>query len=175
MKHLQHTSETSETLETYSCNMRFSPFFFRTTQHRVGERPIPASRRPRMVARPSSGQLRLRLAWPHVSAGACAPAWLLLAGTGRQGREGGRGTDGRWSVAKEKGEHDTASRKRSAPVPRREDEQQCGERNMSGRDCWAVVSEMKNRLYACARAFPYMISNLESGFNIPTCISNWKY
>jgi hypothetical protein len=25
-KHLQHTSETSKTLETYTCNMRFSPY-----------------------------------------------------------------------------------------------------------------------------------------------------
>jgi hypothetical protein len=37
MKHLQRTSQTSETLESYACNMRFSPFFFRMTQRRAGD------------------------------------------------------------------------------------------------------------------------------------------
>ena len=37
---IQYLQHTSETLETCSCNMRFSPFFFRTTQHRAGERLI---------------------------------------------------------------------------------------------------------------------------------------
>jgi hypothetical protein len=56
IQHLQHTSEIFETLETYSCNIWFSPFL-RTTQHKVGERPIPASRRSRMMARLGSAAM----------------------------------------------------------------------------------------------------------------------
>jgi hypothetical protein len=55
MKHLLRTYGTSETLEIYAYNMSFSPFFF-------GKQSVPASQRPRMVARPYSGQLCLRLA-----------------------------------------------------------------------------------------------------------------
>jgi hypothetical protein len=36
---IQHLQHTSETLKTYSCNMRFSPYFC-MTQHRAGGQPI---------------------------------------------------------------------------------------------------------------------------------------
>jgi hypothetical protein len=83
IQNLQYTSKISKTLEIYSCNMRFSPFF-RMTQHRAGERPILASGRPRMVARPGSGQLCLRLAWAW-------PVTIPLL-TAYLGRGGGRST-----------------------------------------------------------------------------------
>jgi hypothetical protein len=56
MKHLQHTYETSKTLETYAYNMRFSPFFFPTTQQRAGDRQVKSS----AVAAPSGGEQRGR-------------------------------------------------------------------------------------------------------------------
>ena len=66
---------------------------------------------------------------------------------GRQGREGGRGSDGRRSVAKEKGEHGAASHKRPAPVPRREDEQRCGrEIYFYGPNPIKIMSDRKNNL-----------------------------
>jgi hypothetical protein len=37
---IQYLQHTSEILKTYSCNIRISPFFFRTTQHSAGKRPI---------------------------------------------------------------------------------------------------------------------------------------
>jgi hypothetical protein len=83
IQHLQYTSKTSETLQTYSCNMRFSTFFFRTTQHRVGEQPIPTNPRPRMVERPSNGQLRLRLAWAR-PATTTSPSRLAMRAHGRR-------------------------------------------------------------------------------------------
>jgi hypothetical protein len=162
IKHMQHTSKTDETLKntlgTYvynhynicnwstfchihlqhlkhiskTCNMRFSPIFFRTTQHRVEEQSIHSSKPTTVdagmawqrLAAPDVGPTSDdHLSWPH--AVRRLPMWLLLAGMGRQGREGGRGSDRRRSVAKEKGEHEATSHKRPAPVPRWEDEQGC--------------------------------------------------
>jgi hypothetical protein len=95
-QHLQHISEISKTPQTYSCNMRFSTFFFRITQHRAGERLIPSSQRLRMVARPGSGQLRLRLprAWPATAPSPGRLAWARQRtehALARQGRRRGWG------------------------------------------------------------------------------------
>ena len=118
IQHLQHTSESSKTLETYSFNIRFSPLFFRTTRHIVGNgrfRQASSWGRWCRIAATSCACAW----WPHVAASACAAA-------ASSGHKGGRGSDGRWSAAKEKDEHGAASHKRPALVMRREDEQRCG-------------------------------------------------
>ena len=63
MKHLQHTYETTETLDIFDCNMCFSSVLSDDVEQ-SRERSVPNSLRPRMVARPSSGQLRLPWARP---------------------------------------------------------------------------------------------------------------
>jgi hypothetical protein len=64
--HLKHLQHASETLEIYTCNMCFFTF---SSVRRRGERGTASSgqRRTRMVTRPSSSQLRLRLAWARAS------------------------------------------------------------------------------------------------------------